>query len=1073
MRMDDKFAGVGDPEEKSTELADKIKIAMGKLDRVNDEIESMLKDASISDEVRKKLNGILEERERDDVGLYSGLHKEDTPELLEVIRDRFKLEKEQFMALKKQQKEKEQARAVTMDRKKAMESKYAEEMGKYFGKDETSVSKHFDTNNKEVVDVDKEKILEERKAEAEKLRIELIESLGKKMEAAEQKWQKKKRENESFAAKLKGLFIGGVTFGEAEKEEELFRLEYEEIKARHDQIAVDVKAVVTEKGAEALPEAVGVTPVLPNKPSDNIESFAKPKRSEEERFDEEVVRRNKIQGNNLDKEEEKFDAEVARREAQRKQVASTLDNEVDNEESKFDAEVARRAKLQEDKVDKEENRFDAEVARRESMGKKDFSTQNSEVDHEERKFEEEVTRRSRLPKEASDREEEKFDAEVARREPQVVFNADHTEGLAENEIRELSERLDVARRAYIIAKNRVDRNSSLVKKITGFGSGSQLEEDNAQFEVARTNYENTLKAYKDAIVRSEVTDAEDARIVAQFLNRGEHLNMSEMRDQIRVEEAHWPGRWKAGYLRMLNGYRELPTSRKLMIGGALIGVGALSGAWAGAAGAGAVMFVRRAFSMSVGSLGYSRMFEGRDENRRAGQSETEAQNISTESVNENGEINKDRLNKLLNEKVDGINQEIQNRDLAKKWRTYGAIGMGVATSFFGSWAGEKVSHLVADSDVVKTTVDFWKPRISHLFEAAIPHYSPMGATIPSHVPSGAVGIHRGFEAFRDPAETAKGVAKGVMSGATEVKAAVEAHLNYQGGHSIWQESQRQISARLHEHFDNLGAGNGNAAEALKTYNVDRLKDIIATHPGDYGLPEGANLDKLTAEQLKNVDWDKAFHETFDAEGITEKLADSQVDSIVENNEALREAAQAHVTEAATASVVEQGASGNASAYEGFMQQVENYFSPEEMKDSNAFYNNYPEFRGVTNFDAEVAKLGDEIAKGGDQVALTEKMQALSELKGLREHFSDNYTKIVKSFLDFKAGDSLAALNTTSAREFVQGPSDGKTLQIFKALRSTMSADQIRQFKIDPTKEDTILTWSQRVATFILKKSSEK
>ncbi|MEK7165104.1 MAG: hypothetical protein AAB779_04100 [Patescibacteria group bacterium] len=89
-------------------------------------------------------------------------------------------------------------------------------------------------------------------------------------------------------------------------------------------------------------------------------------------------------------------------------------------------------------------------------------------------------------------------------------------------------------------------------------------------------------------------------------------------------------------------------------------------------------------------------------------------------------------------------------------------------------------------------------------------------------------------------------------GVLEVKAevpVVEAaeHVEYQGGNSVWQEIENQYAKRFPE-FHDLPKGE-------QTYLIDQVKDKIAVGPDKFGL---ADIDKVTADQLKAVDWDNAF-----------------------------------------------------------------------------------------------------------------------------------------------------------------------------------------------------------------------
>ncbi|HEY4511170.1 MAG TPA: hypothetical protein VJG29_02245, partial [Candidatus Paceibacterota bacterium] len=113
------------------------------------------------------------------------------------------------------------------------------------------------------------------------------------------------------------------------------------------------------------------------------------------------------------------------------------------------------------------------------------------------------------------------------------------------------------------------------------------------------------------------------------------------------------------------------------------------------------------------------------------------------------------------------------------------------------------------------------------------------------------------------------------------------HLPYQGGGSIWKESELQLRALFKEEFSTLGGEDAQATEALKTWNIDRLKDTIVKNPVNYGLPEGVNVDRLTLEQLGNVKWGKAVHDTFGEGGLTSGLSPDKLVKIAGNNETLR------------------------------------------------------------------------------------------------------------------------------------------------------------------------------------------
>ncbi|MCL5004768.1 MAG: hypothetical protein M1170_02380 [Patescibacteria group bacterium] len=120
-------------------------------------------------------------------------------------------------------------------------------------------------------------------------------------------------------------------------------------------------------------------------------------------------------------------------------------------------------------------------------------------------------------------------------------------------------------------------------------------------------------------------------------------------------------------------------------------------------------------------------------------------------------------------------------------------------------------------------------------------------------------------------------------------------MEYQGGKSIWQEAEKQLSVRLKEQFENLGSDDVKSAEALKTYNIDRMKDAIVNAiqnndealMGKYNL-SGIDPDHITAEQLKNINWDKAFEDVFSENKLTAELEPGQIESITKNNATLRQ-----------------------------------------------------------------------------------------------------------------------------------------------------------------------------------------
>jgi len=114
------------------------------------------------------------------------------------------------------------------------------------------------------------------------------------------------------------------------------------------------------------------------------------------------------------------------------------------------------------------------------------------------------------------------------------------------------------------------------------------------------------------------------------------------------------------------------------------------------------------------------------------------------------------------------------------------------------------------------------------------------------------------------------------------------HFNYQGGKSVWKEADLQLKERFKELFNRLGNDNQKTAEALKTYNIDRLKDVIVKNPTEYGLPKNFEPTKMTKKILEGINWDKAFHDAFPKNNLTENLSPEKINNILENNASQKE-----------------------------------------------------------------------------------------------------------------------------------------------------------------------------------------
>ena len=124
----------------------------------------------------------------------------------------------------------------------------------------------------------------------------------------------------------------------------------------------------------------------------------------------------------------------------------------------------------------------------------------------------------------------------------------------------------------------------------------------------------------------------------------------------------------------------------------------------------------------------------------------------------------------------------------------------------------------------------------------------------------------------------------------------EIKLQAKSGDSVWTMADKFLNEKYGADFDNLGEGDVKAAEALKTYNIDRLKDkiaeVIKSQDSElmkkYGLEGIKDIDRVTINQLEKINFSQIDQDVFDLnEGLTDELDSSQIDSIVDNNEKLR------------------------------------------------------------------------------------------------------------------------------------------------------------------------------------------
>ena len=116
----------------------------------------------------------------------------------------------------------------------------------------------------------------------------------------------------------------------------------------------------------------------------------------------------------------------------------------------------------------------------------------------------------------------------------------------------------------------------------------------------------------------------------------------------------------------------------------------------------------------------------------------------------------------------------------------------------------------------------------------------------------------------------------------EIGAPQEQGFGYQGGKSIWKEAEKQLEARY-----KMDGGDERSMEVLKTFNVDKIKDIIAENPIGYGLSETDNLAELSEDKLQNINWNLVFDNLKAENAFVSELDAATGESILSNNETLR------------------------------------------------------------------------------------------------------------------------------------------------------------------------------------------
>jgi len=294
-----------------------------------------------------------------------------------------------------------------------------------------------------------------------------------------------------------------------------------------------------------------------------------------------------------------------------------------------------------------------------------------------------------------------------------------------------------------------------------------------------------------------------------------------------------------------------------------------------------------------------------------------------------------------------------------------------------------------------------------------------------------------------------------------------AHFEATGDGSIWQEAERQLEGRFDKLFTELGKTDPKVAEALRTYNIDRLKDLIINNQEKYNVHSlGSEFDahRMTKSMIQNIDWDQAFKDEFtEGDSITNTLTSEQIDSIVQNNEDIRSGVFKNVESKGEIPVISES-SGEVSTQTNATsetpeiinindrinatqdqinntEQIDNYsdvekyiynkgLDVEKTKELLGSYNlNDYQIMDVVDV-AKESKLGVDVITQHLDFALNENLSRVESgnIIKLLERPSDNK----EAFKFFESFDARRRLNMTSAEKFTFNNSS--TMQTEEALK---------------------------------------
>lgn len=299
------------------------------------------------------------------------------------------------------------------------------------------------------------------------------------------------------------------------------------------------------------------------------------------------------------------------------------------------------------------------------------------------------------------------------------------EEAVENEkLSELEKEVETARKSFVGKDIEAEKNSSKFWKLFRIGSLGEYSEEHKQ---VKEKYYAALKAYKDEYLNTHGLNEKSVGEMVAFFNIKEHYNLESARLDTNNENANWPKKAWNGYMGMIDRYRKIGEKDKsklkkyskkfaagMFVAVAATGLAAGGGAAAGAAGTIAGAALVRGFTIGVSSVGFKTLYEGLAQGSKERENKRELNYISRNLKEPSlGESYLNRVNQDLDEKINSIDEVLQEQKQGKRFRTIAAVGTAVIISqagrYCGRWASEKMSHWLGGMEAPTGEIPAAKP----------------------------------------------------------------------------------------------------------------------------------------------------------------------------------------------------------------------------------------------------------------------------------------------------------------------------------------------------------------------------